>query len=356
MIPGAEQQLNFLQHLQRLFDEGEFVATYKYALLMALAELSVESEHSEGQLVLPMTVIAEKFAELYWPQTLPYTSGVTGTIPEVLNQNQGKQTAVINTLLKLRLDGATTLNQAKKLAGWSKAIRTIARTISEMPAKYLQNVGGVQIPFLYQYPHPPGNLILHHGVASMLRTFHPLIHQLSRAGWVAHIRKNKLNTEIIGQVDELEAFMFGTPRTSLAQVTELLRKIQSNKCFYCGSSLANQADVDHFVPWVKYPRDLAHNFVLAHMQCNRQKSDMLAAERHLGNWLERNLRYDEDLKSELSNFLADVDCSNRVTYWAYKQGVTIGSHGWLNGRTTEPLGHDCLKLIETFVDGRPRFK
>ena len=50
MTPSAEQQLNFLQHLQRLFDEGEFVATYKYALLMALAELSVESEHVEGHI------------------------------------------------------------------------------------------------------------------------------------------------------------------------------------------------------------------------------------------------------------------------------------------------------------------
>jgi 5-methylcytosine-specific restriction endonuclease McrA len=348
MTPSAEQQLQFLQHLQRLFDEGEFVATYKYALLMSLAELSVESEHVEDQLELPMVAIAEKFAELYWPQTVPYTSGITGKVAEILNQNQGKQTAVINTLLKLRREGAATLNQARKSEGWPKAIKTIARTVSEMPVQFLQNVRGVQIPFLYQYPHPPGKLILHHGVASMLRTFHPLIQQLSRAGWVAHIRKNKSNTEIIGQVDELEMFMFGTPRASLTQATELLRKIQSNKCFYCGSALTNQADVDHFVPWVKYPRDLAHNFVLAHVSCNRQKSDMLAAERHLDNWLERNRQYNAELKVYLTNFLADIDCSNRVTYWAYEQGITSGSHGWLDGKTTEPIGKDCLKLIKSF--------
>ena len=54
MKPTAEQQLQFLQHLQRLFDEGDFVATYKYALLMSLAELAVESGVDEGELELPM--------------------------------------------------------------------------------------------------------------------------------------------------------------------------------------------------------------------------------------------------------------------------------------------------------------
>ncbi|MBM4208635.1 MAG: HNH endonuclease, partial [Gammaproteobacteria bacterium] len=75
MIPSAERQLLFLQQLQRLFDEGEFVATYKFALLMALAEISVESNHVDGKLEIPMIAIAEKFAELYWPQTVPYSSG-----------------------------------------------------------------------------------------------------------------------------------------------------------------------------------------------------------------------------------------------------------------------------------------
>lgn len=33
--PTAEQQLKFLTNLQRLLSEGQFVATYKYALLLA---------------------------------------------------------------------------------------------------------------------------------------------------------------------------------------------------------------------------------------------------------------------------------------------------------------------------------
>ena len=40
--PPPEQQIAFLTNLQRLLSEGSFVATYKYALLMALADIAVE--------------------------------------------------------------------------------------------------------------------------------------------------------------------------------------------------------------------------------------------------------------------------------------------------------------------------
>ena len=42
MIPSADQQLGFLSKLQRLFAEGDFTATYKYALLIAMADLAIE--------------------------------------------------------------------------------------------------------------------------------------------------------------------------------------------------------------------------------------------------------------------------------------------------------------------------
>ena len=46
--PTAEEQLRFLTNLQRLLAEGQFVATYKYALLLALADIAVESGDNSG--------------------------------------------------------------------------------------------------------------------------------------------------------------------------------------------------------------------------------------------------------------------------------------------------------------------
>ena len=37
--PTPERQIEFLTNLQQLLSEGLFVATYKYALLMALADM-----------------------------------------------------------------------------------------------------------------------------------------------------------------------------------------------------------------------------------------------------------------------------------------------------------------------------
>ena len=40
--PTPAEQIAFLGNIERLLSEGQFVATYKYALLIAIADLAVE--------------------------------------------------------------------------------------------------------------------------------------------------------------------------------------------------------------------------------------------------------------------------------------------------------------------------
>lgn len=42
MSVPENEQIRFLLNIQRLLTEGQFTATYKFALLSALADLSVE--------------------------------------------------------------------------------------------------------------------------------------------------------------------------------------------------------------------------------------------------------------------------------------------------------------------------
>jgi hypothetical protein len=76
MPPGPEQQIKFLINIQRLLAEGLFVASYKYALLLSLADISVEKGDDSGA---PLTIstreIAEKFVAYYWRQSAPYLGG-----------------------------------------------------------------------------------------------------------------------------------------------------------------------------------------------------------------------------------------------------------------------------------------
>jgi len=46
---NPEFQLAFLNKIQRLFAEGDFTASYKYALLIAIADIAVESGRDDDQ-------------------------------------------------------------------------------------------------------------------------------------------------------------------------------------------------------------------------------------------------------------------------------------------------------------------
>ena len=99
--PDDRGQLDFLQHVQRIFDEGEFVATYKFALLIALVELAIERGDDTGApLDLDLHSIAEKFIEQYWPHAAPY--GAADGAPAVLVQNNGRQAAIVAHVAKAR--------------------------------------------------------------------------------------------------------------------------------------------------------------------------------------------------------------------------------------------------------------
>jgi hypothetical protein len=48
--PTETDQLQFLKNIQRLLNEGSFVASYKFALLHALADLAIVNGHRQGHL------------------------------------------------------------------------------------------------------------------------------------------------------------------------------------------------------------------------------------------------------------------------------------------------------------------
>ncbi len=59
-VPSAEAQLEFIRKLRRLLDEGSFVATYKYALLHAIADLCVTQGDDTGA---PLTITTRDLAD-----------------------------------------------------------------------------------------------------------------------------------------------------------------------------------------------------------------------------------------------------------------------------------------------------
>jgi len=347
--PSAEDQIHFLQNIQHLFEEGEFAATYKFALLLSLAELAVEQGDDSGApLDLPMHMLGEKFVELYWRQIAPYQSGQVQTVSGVLFQNLGAQAAVIGRISKIYALTSGQLSKAKRHTNeWRNLINSVSSIIRNMPLRYLQIFGGQQQAFLYEYPAHLGKITLKSGVAFNFRRYQSLIQQFSRAGWIDHIRSNRRNHSMLGERGDLEAFMFGSSRASLVDLTSVLAQIQSGKCFYCEGRISARPEVDHFIPWSRYPRDTAHNFVLAHQSCNNNKREMLAAKQHLDKWLMRLDHHGEEIGGRLSEkgFWADPTSSKRIAHWAYQQAVQSNGIGWIAKGETEPLQQNILSLF-----------
>ncbi len=348
--PSAEEQIGFLQKLQRVYEEGEFTATYKFALLMSIAELTVERGNDSGDVLnLKIQSIAEKFAEFYWPQSTPYAAGTRGTYRGVLSQNLGQQAAVINKLIEFRRAHTSSLAQMRGGTAWKSLVRDIARVVRDQPVRYLQNVGGTSVRFLYEPGPATDEITLVAGAMYCLRRFQVLVHQLSRTGWVRHVRENSRNRMIVGEAGDLEAFMFGRQRANLELVRNLLVDVQSRRCFYCGRDVLDRGVVDHFIPWSKYPRDLAHNFVLTDSSCNNAKSDMLAAHAHLERWREMTHgKVGENLGKGLAagGVIADLDCSRTVARWAYGQGLAAGAHAWVKQEATEAISEKFLDVLK----------
>ena len=133
--PTPEEQVLFLRNIQRLLAEGQFTASYKFALLLALADLCVlKGDDSGDPLELTIHDIAEKFIDLYWQQCRPFEMGgqTTGVI---LQQNTGKQAAVISGIIEAHRKCGGSLFRLRYSAPdhWHSLVCDVRQVVSVMP-------------------------------------------------------------------------------------------------------------------------------------------------------------------------------------------------------------------------------
>ena len=345
--PSPADQIRFLTNLQRLLSEGQFTATYKYALLSALADLSIETgEGSEGgPLLLTTSAIAEKFIEYYWRHAAPYATAASAT---VLRQNTGAQAKVIALVIEARRRHAGSLAEAiRNAALWPQLTKSVEAVVKVQPLWKLQTVGREKLEFLYG-PTPESDRIeLRPGVAYCFRQFYTFVQNAVRSAWLRDVRS--LNGDLLGETLDLREFLFGVERSALNAVRPVLADLQHGACFYCGNLIRSEGGhVDHFIPWAKYPIDLAHNFVLADSRCNGRKKDRIAHVSHLAKWTQRNETQGKDIETSLKNVIpCDLACATRIAHWAYGQIEASSGLTWLKGDdlvALTPDWRDCFQF------------
>lgn len=279
-----------------LLDHGGFVATYKYAVLLALVDLCREQSARDGSppTMLTTAQVAHKVVEIYWPHTLPFEDGA------MLRQNSGRQARVLTliddfrrahapdagSIVRARLDAPTAFRRLEREVEWK---------LVEMPLPRLQRVGKGVDAFLYEIAWGDGirrrefegaafdnRLLLRPGAGEHLIALSGVIRPLIHRHWVAQVTAlNDLPEK------RLEQFLFGRERARLGRLCAPLLELQRGVCFYCDERIGADAEVDHFVPWARHPDDGVDNLVVAHGRCNGNKSDHLADAGHVARWAER---------------------------------------------------------------------
>ncbi len=174
-------QVDFLLNIQRLLNEGKFVSTYKFALLMAIADLCIEmGEVLKSSPEVKIKQIAEKFIHYYWRQSVPYVPA-NNAAGRILKQNTGKQAEIISLINRERDRFKGSIGEAKKNEKeWQRILTKTAQLIKKMPLWKLQTIGKEEVPFLYRNAKS-GNIIdLLPNIARNFRIFYDLIQPSTR--------------------------------------------------------------------------------------------------------------------------------------------------------------------------------
>ncbi len=294
--PVADDDL-LTERLLRVVDEGQRTATYKLALLLALIDAVALVP---GESDIPTRDLAARVVEIYYPQTRVYVAN--DGIARELRQISMKTSAPLQAMLRLRAHGEAagcrTVGELRTRVAdeYIRALDRVEDTFVRYPIPLLQVIGQRVLPFLYAVDWPEGTSVsvlrregrdrmrLLDGVADRLVVLGPMIRPLIELHWTRDVARW---TGVSTEEDKLRAHLFGTDRVAFPQpLREGLRELQGGQCFYCGSTLAKGAQVDHFLAWSRWPNDAVENLVLAD-HCNGDKSDHLCSRRHLDRWLGR---------------------------------------------------------------------
>jgi hypothetical protein len=223
-----------------------------------------------------------------------------------------------------------------------------------MPIPRLQILGREEDRFLYDYgwdqsirrsavtAYQRGSrdafdnrLLLRPGVAEHVISLTGVLRPVVRREWALMVAGMNALPEA-----KLEQFLFGASRIHLDAVREPMRELQRGR-------VDSRADVDHFIPWARYPDNGVDNLVVAHPRCNNQKRDFFAAVEHLDHWTDRT-RHSAgglDVVAQAAAWPRDAGRSRAVAHTMYSR-LPEGTRLWLAGSELVPL--DPARVMAAF--------
>lgn len=296
-------QLDPVEGILAVLDEGSTTGTNKFGLLLALIDLapSVDSDR-----VLSVSRIAEKLIELHWDHAKPYRGS---TLRQVASGNRENTTFLLVVKDLQEDDGAALPFEQARLKiddrAWRTAVSEVSRGTLKNPLPRLQHLPGDPPPFLYEsVSGSPARIRFVDGALEALVQYGPILRDLIEFRFVRFVAdKNRasLGTSVADQIDE---HLFGASRhMPPVAMRHDLWIIQDGRCLYTGGSVGDparsgsRASLDHVVPWARVRLSAAENFLVTATATNSAKNAVLLAPDLLNRWVEHLKRNNEEIAS-----------------------------------------------------------
>lgn len=337
----------FAERLLQVIDEGQRTATYKLALILALIDASAEHADDSGRApdALHTRDVARHVLRLYLPQTRLYLAGDGEA--RILRQITNKRSAILGAVVRLHMaaDSAHCRSFAEIAARLpdelESCLDTVETTVARYPLRLLQVVGREHRPFLYDIEwgesvalralHAPGGgqVRFRPGAGDHLLRLAPLVRPLVELHWTRMVaRLNRLAVE----EERLHQHLFGAERAAFpAALRAGLVDLHGSTCFYCDRPLRSRVELDHFIPWSRWPNDAIENLVPAD-RCNARKRDYLPALAHVERWADRLTHHGSDLATigSTASWESDAHRSLALVRSCYAH-LPAGTPLWLQG-------------------------
>ena len=148
-------------------------------------------------------------------------------------------------------------------------------------------------------------------------------------------------------------------RTNLTTNIPFLKGYQGNTCFYCGEEIHGTPHVDHVMPRQVISHDQIWNLVLAHDECNLQKSDKIIGPHFVEKLVYRNeniMGSNHPWKRKIANDLGSTK-TKRIskTKMIYEQvKAARGEVYWGSNRAYDPSKDDFYRKFITVLNNGHR--
>ena len=144
-----------------------------------------------------------------------------------------------------------------------------------------------------------------------------------------------------GHLTDLGSFLFGRERACWSLIAPFCWTFSRVLASIARRIFTRSMEVDHFIPWSRYPPTWATTSSWPIRPCNNAKSDHIAAEEHLAAWIERNQRTcgrNQPTAWPRQRCRTILAASVRIAEWAYEQTERAHGQVWVGKDVFRHLG------------------